>query len=412
MTNSQKITLRLSEVRKRLNEIAGLEGDDFTDEIRGEFDTLKAEHATLETRAQAALIAEGGEPTQTVTTESAEDRELRELREKVTIADYVQAAVETRSVDGAALEYNQALEIPTGMFPLEMLAPELEQRATTDTESTVNQSRWLDRLFADTAAARLGITMESVAAGVSSHPLTTAGASAAQRAREQAAADAAWTVGVTEAKPKRNSVRAVFTMEDAARLPGLEQALRRDLNMALKEGVDRAIFMGDTGASGTAADITGLNTANITESTITQANKVKGPETLATFVGYVDGIHASGMDQVNIVASVGANTLWMSTVANAAAENQTVAQFLRASGMTWGTRAHIASGTGNNAMAAFVGLGRGIAGAGVAAVWNAATLVRDQYTGAAKGEVAITLHYLWDFQLPRPASFKRVKFVS
>ena len=34
MTNAQKIAIRLSEVRERLNEIAGLEGDEFTDEVR------------------------------------------------------------------------------------------------------------------------------------------------------------------------------------------------------------------------------------------------------------------------------------------------------------------------------------------------------------------------------------------
>ena len=32
MLNSQKISIRLSEVRQRLNELAGLEGDAFTDE--------------------------------------------------------------------------------------------------------------------------------------------------------------------------------------------------------------------------------------------------------------------------------------------------------------------------------------------------------------------------------------------
>ena len=66
--------------------------------------------------------------------------------------------------------------------------------------------------------------MESVPAGVaSSHPVTTAGASAAQRQRStDAAADAAWTIGVTEMKPKRNAVRLLFSIEDAARIPGLE----------------------------------------------------------------------------------------------------------------------------------------------------------------------------------------------
>ena len=79
--------------------------------------------------------------------------------------------------------------------------------------------------------------------------MTTAGASAAQRGRAEAAADAAWTIGVTELKPTRNAVRAVFTEEDARRLPSLEASLRRDLGMALAEGVDRSIFLGDATAT-------------------------------------------------------------------------------------------------------------------------------------------------------------------
>ena len=48
MTPAMKIQLRLSQVRKRLNEIAGLEGDDFTDEIRSEAETLQNEYSDLE----------------------------------------------------------------------------------------------------------------------------------------------------------------------------------------------------------------------------------------------------------------------------------------------------------------------------------------------------------------------------
>ena len=49
---------------------------------------------------------------------------------------------------------------------------------------------------------------------------------------------------------------------------------------------------------------------------------------------------------------------------------------------------------------------------GVAAVWEAAQLIRDPYTGAKSGEVALTLSHLWGFKLPRPSNFARVKFVA
>ena len=58
MTNAQKIRLRLSQVRQRLSEISGLEGEAFTAEIRGEAESLQTELADLETRHRAAIVAE------------------------------------------------------------------------------------------------------------------------------------------------------------------------------------------------------------------------------------------------------------------------------------------------------------------------------------------------------------------
>ena len=196
---------------------------------------------------------------------------------------YVQAAIEMRSVDGAEGELNAAVGIGSNRFPLELLAlptkraaAEQEDRATTAVDTQTMPRTWLDRLFAETAAMRLGISMESVPVGAASFPVTTAGASAAQRGKDQAAGDTAWTVGVVEMKPKRNAATLKFSIEDTARIPGLESALTRDLRMALTEGVDRAIFIGDDGATPNAGDIVGLQTAGITETTLTQANNTNG----------------------------------------------------------------------------------------------------------------------------------------
>lgn len=410
MKKSQKLAIEASETRQKINDLLGK--DDLTDEDRESLDSLTKRMQEIEVETRAAIVAEGDEET-TTTTDGGEGREVRELRAKVKLGEYVGAALEMRAVGGAEAEFNAALEMGLDRFPLELLAPEPETRATTDTDSSVSQQGWLDRLFADTAAARLGISMRSVSPGVASFPITTAGAAAAQRGRTEAAADAAWTIGVTELKPTRNAVRAVFSMEDAARLPGLEDALRRDLGMALAEGVDRAIFTGDDGANENTADITGLtDVTGLAEQTITQANKVKGPETLEAFTGLVDGIHAGGLGDLRVVAAIGAWRLWESTVINSSADNQTLAAFMRAAGLSWSSRGSIEAATTNGKFGAFVGLGRGIEGAGVAAVWSSGQLIRDPYSGAAKGEVALTLNYLWSFGLPRSASFARVKFVT
>ena len=336
-----------------------------------------------------------------------------ELRERVNLSNYVGAAIETRAVRGAELELNQEMKIPENRFPLELLAP-VEERATVNVDTQSEARPWLDRLFADTAAMAVGIDFQSVPTGVVNHPVTTAGASAAQRGRKQAAADTAFTVGVTDIKPTRNALKVIFSEEDAARLPGLEDALRRDLNMALTEGLDRAIFLGDAGANEDRADITGLATATgVTELTLTQAHKVEFQKWLAAYTSLLDGKHASKLDDLGIVLTVAANVLLVNQVANADASNETVAEVLYKNRLMWSVRGDIEdSNTAAADWGAFIGRKRNIQGAGVAAVWNSGQLIRDHYSKADSGEVVLNLCYLWGLKFPRPSSFARLKFVA
>ena len=398
MTDAQKAEKAAGDARKELRALAVKE-----DSTSEDIEKATKELNDLETRAEAL---ERAEPVKVEPIEDAdaETRERRELRSKARVHRYIGASLEMRAVDGAEAEY-AAAEGKAGSFPLKLLAPDVEVRATTDAKPAVTPGDWLDRVFASAAAGRVGVTMRSVPSGARSYPVTTAGATGEQQDRGETTDDAAWTVGITELKPKRGSVRAVFGDEDAARLgEDLEEALKRDLRMAVVDSIDKAIFKGDTGPNTAAYDIVGFQKAAISEFTLTQANKVKPTQTLAAFLALVDGLHAESLGDLGIVTSVGANVLWGSTVASAV-ENQTLAQFLRANGMSWGARYDIDTNTANGDFGAYVGLRRGIEGAAIAAVWESATMIRDPYSNAAKGEVALTLNYLWDFGIPvRPTS--------
>ena len=408
MLASQQLELRLVELR---GAIAAFQDDGNPDDLL----KITTEFRSVDTRKAAALILEAAdlEAARATGDLNVEQRELDAIAPNVQFSEYVSAAVEMRSAAGAAGEYNSGHGMGGRQFPLAMLAP-TQMRATTDVNGQASQSsRWLDRLFAESAAMRLGITMESVPAGQSAYLTTTAGASGSQRSRSQAIGDAVWAVGVATLEPRRNGVRAVYNIEDAARLPGLADSLRRDLGMAMTDAIDIAMFTGDAGATTAADDIAGLNTySGLAEQEITQANKILGPGTLAAFTGLVDGLHAMDLADLNIVASVGAWRLWANTVINSAADNQTLAQFLMASGLSWGSRANIETDTADGDFGAFVGRSRGMAGAGVAAVWNAGQMIVDEITGAAEGEVRLTLNYLWNWTLPRASNFARVKFVA
>ena len=372
---------------------------------------LQAEYIDNDSRRSALMIAEDSKST---TVDTSEAREEAELRSNVEFGRYVSAALGGHGVTaGAELEFNQHRGISDGYFPMELLAGKYEERAIRDGDSETSQGTWLDRVFHGTAAERVGISFRPVAPGVASYPVTTAGGAPQARGRTQAAAERTYTVAVTEIKPARRAVHGVYSIEDDARLPGLGEAIERDMRMAMTESVDLTIFNGDDGANEAGADITGLETASITEATLSQANKVKGDETLKFFLAYVDGQYAASLADVRIVNSVGANVLWGGQIHNSAADNETVARFLMAAGLSWTTRGGIDAATTNGKFGAYIGLSRGIEGAGIAAVWSQGQLIRDIYGDfATKGEVGLTLTYMYQLAFPRTDNFKRLKFVT
>ena len=102
-------------------------------------------------------------------------------------------------------EFNsRAHGLGADQFPL-VPCSRLKTRQTTAVDVSTNPQAWLDRLFDQTAAQRLGVSFRSVGPGVASVPVTTAGASAVQLDKSGAVSAAAWTIGITEMKPKRNS---------------------------------------------------------------------------------------------------------------------------------------------------------------------------------------------------------------
>ena len=415
----QKAQLKVSEIKASITDLLETAEEKRSEDYDGDLEKAMKQVRPAETQLQAALLAqpeetaEKGVEKRAEVTETSEQREEVELRSKVNFGKYIGAAMAGTGVtSGAEAELNAHVGVPENMFPLDLLAPAIEVRALRDGDADVMARSWVDRVFADSAAMRIGITFESVPPGVTAHPVLTAGGSGEQRGRTQAAGESTYSFTVSELKPTRNAVHGIYSIEDHARVPGLSDAILRDMREGIVEKVDRTIFRGDATANEDGSDIAGLETLTIGEETITQTNKVKGDETLKAFLSFVDGIYATSLSDLSVVAAEGANTLWYSTIHNSAADNETIARFLMAAGLTWMVRGHIESNTANGDFGAFVGLARGMAGSGVAPVWNRGELVRDPYSNANKGEVKLTVNWLWNFGLPRTANFKRIKFVS
>ena len=292
MNGIQKLQLKLEERRKELAQL--LDNEERSEDFQDKLGVAKKAIENAQTEVAAAALAEPDpeEVKEEARVSTPEGAEVAELRQKAQFGQYLVASGARRGVVGAEAELNAALGIGELDFPLDFLTSP-EARAAIDGDGAANQGSWLDMLFAQAAAMRVGVSFRSVGTGIANYPVTTGGPVGIQRQRAEAVASVTLGVTVHELKPTRMATHLVYSIEDAARLPGLADAIRREMADALVDSIDKAVFLG-AAAGGTEADIKGLSSATgVFEETLTQANKVKGVNTLETFVDQVDGKYAS-----------------------------------------------------------------------------------------------------------------------
>ena len=257
MTTSQKLAVRTSEIRQKLNELSAKEtlgeGEAAT------LEELRAELSEKETQYRAALVVEGEEEARSQGQFEGGDGEAAETRallRDTPLSDYLSAASAGLGLTGASAELNSALKVPVAgagggvAVPWAMLEDRQalqrrsqangngETRAFTDTGDLaggVMQRPVLQRLFGRGIFDALGVRIDSVPAGRSEWPLLTGGAVPVMKA-ETAAADAAAvaTFATETLKPKRLTGVYEFSHEMSAQVPMIESALRRDLGDAVK----------------------------------------------------------------------------------------------------------------------------------------------------------------------------------
>ena len=260
MTTAQKLQIRASEIRQRLNAIAGM--DDLTDEVRQESDRLTGEFRDTETKLRAAIIAEGDEAERRAAgldTEDAEQRERRELRGRARLSRYVSAAIERRGVNGAEAEYSAACQ--TGdQVPIELFGGTAEQRAAewrarqsgsvehravtpgpADADVQQNQAPIVPAIFDRSVAGFLGVEMPTAKVGISSFPVLSTSLTAGIVAEDAAAAETAGAFVVKDADPRRLTGALKIRREDAAKLSDLDTPEGLTLSEEIRQTVNQAI---------------------------------------------------------------------------------------------------------------------------------------------------------------------------
>ena len=394
MNSLQRVQKNLSESREKLNQLSMK--SDRTKEEEAQLVELRAAHSKLETEYRTAL-EDSNQPK--VIVKDAEQRELDGLILKASVGDVLHAALDQRSTDGATAE----LQTHYGLSPHQVALEQLETRAVTPAPSDVGQTQQpiIPQIFPDGLASFMGISMPVIGTGEATFTVLSTGATVGTPAKNATQAETTGVFTASTLSPKRAQASFFWSIEDEARLSGLEDALRSNLGAALSSKFDD-ILLNDTN-EGLLAD--GL-TAPTNPTLVTDWEEYK-----ALLVNQVDGNFATSTDQLRVV------------IGPAAYAHQEV-EF------------RVASGNGGNNESAYELLVRKSGGVRVSShvpvpasdiqgsivarrfdaihatmpVWRGVTLIPDRVSQAAKGQVILTAVALWSLKVLRADGFGRLAF--
>ena len=388
MTPLQKITIRLSEVRTRLNEISALEGDALTAEIRAEADTLATEYGDLETRHRSAIIAsdDDAEPRDIdpgTATLDAEHRARLELRSKCRVGSFIQAALSGRQLAGAEAEL--ARETGLDGIPAELWNP-VEERAITPAPGTVgiNLAPIVASVFAPSLAPRLGIDIPQVPTGSYAVARITTAPTAAAVAKSAAVPQTAGALTVSTTTAHRIGGSIGIALEDVAAIgtEDFESRLREEISLVLSAQLDDQLING----SGAGANLTGL-LARLGAPTAPAARGVEDWDRFAAIQsGGIDGIWASELSHIAMVTNPATYRLAAATFRGDDGE-RSAASYLNAQGESFFASARMPDAPADTHIAVGIVARRGRAGLriAVAPMWGS-IVIDDIYTAALKGE--------------------------
>ena len=421
MTNAQRLTVRSSEIRAKLNELSNV--DDLSDEQRAEIDTLSTEYRDVEAKLRAATVAEAEEETRALETEpDAEMRERIELRSQANLTNYLTAALAGRSADGAEAELQAAAGIGGGI-PLELwdTADVIEQRADAATGAPATVGVNLDRIrpavFANSIAPRLGIEMPRVASGTYASATITTSLTAGSHAKDSAAQATAAGFTVTSVTPKRISARLGIRIEDVAAVgaQNFEAILRENLSLVLSDELDDQAVNGAGGNSG--ADLNGIFHA-LTDPT-DPTDVADFDAFVGTFTEGIDGLWARTVGDVAIVAGVDTYKLSAKTFRDATGQDlgdKAFSDYAMEHYGGWWTNKRMPAAASDIQQAILYRKGRSFAGGAgsmrtaVCPHWNEIS-IDDIYSGSAAGQRFFTMHVLLgDVILVQPDAYAQVAY--
>jgi HK97 family phage major capsid protein len=415
MLDSVKIQRRQSEIRQQLSTLAGK--DKPTEEETRSMETLDAEYRSNETRYRAALIAEDGERREAGA--QLENRASGEWEALVAGFELRQVALhldEGRALDGRTLEVVTELRSRGGYrgTPVPWAALERRNTVAANTPNPMTTRPIIDRLFPDSVAARMGAQMIAIESGLTEWPVTTSAVTAGWQATETGAVPGPTQfTTVDKALAPNNTLGIRMAISRRAMLQtgaGLEEAVRRDMNGAIQQALDAAIFRG-AGASGEPLGVlTTPATYGITATAVAAAATWSAFRAAVVRFMIANAAGAPGAVRLLIrpeVYSKMDNSLISGT---AVSEWDRMLANIPAGNIAMSSNA-LAAPAANNVTCLLTTDAGGIAPIFVG-MWGAVDLIRDPYSDAASGGLRLTALTTADVTVARGAQLEILTGVS
>ena len=399
MTLLQGLQIKQSSIRESINTLLG--NDARSEAEQGELEKLTGEGQKIEPEIRAAIVSEV--PTNEVSTGAtadAETRELQRLTERANVGAIFAAALEHRNTEGETSELQKHFGINSNQVPLEMLRINraVEERAAATVPASIaaaSQGEVVTPIFASGDGAFMGIERPVVGVGDVAYPvLSTMPSVKGPYSDSTEAAQTDATFVANSLSPERLQASFSYRRTDAARFAGLDASLRLALSGGLEEALD------DQAISGTDGLLAGTNLPN---------NNVNAVSTFALYLSgllyaRVDGRYARTPSDVRMIVGQGTFAHASAAFKGNNSDESGVERLQEKSGGLM-VSAH-APDVASNKQNALIRLGSA-RGAAVQPMWEGVSLVVDEFTRSAYGEIVVHAVLLANFAITRKAQWHK-----
>ena len=380
--------LEVSEKRTALAALLDAEAPD-VDAI----ETAKNEVTASEKRHQAVMVADGGNKTVETTTGSPETREFRELEKRANVGELFDSVLSHGQPIGAMAELQQHLGLQGNQVPLALISrfSNREERAVTPAPGQVTQNAQptIPYVFPQSAASFLGVEMPTVGVGEAVYSVLNSELAVGTPAENAEQAETTGAFSASVLTPSRIQAAFFYSREDRARFAGMDSALRENLSAGLADGLDDAILTGTNGL------FTGTNLPNNAQTTNDTFDSY-----LSNLVwNQVDGRYAAMTSDLAMVVGAATYKDLGQTYRNTSVDRSALDRIME---LVSGVRvsAHVPAPSTNRQN---VVIRRGMSRTAVAPIWEGVTIIPDEVTKAANGQIVITAVMLYAMKVLRTA---------